>query len=100
MICPNPMGGSPMPVHRPIRGVCRLIAFAATVLLLGVTCAVAQTKGPPPPLGPDGCGGRRAGTPDERIAACSEIIDSRRASAADRAAAFSFRAIAFRQKSD
>ena len=88
--------------HRPARGICRSIVLASAALLLGLTCPLAQTKQgkAPAPAEETECGGRRAGTPDERIAACTKIIDARRTSAEDRAEALRFRAIAFRQKNE
>src|SRR5262249_34872939 len=96
------MGGGPMPFHNSARGVCRSIVLASAALLLGFTCALAQTKQgkAPAPAEEVECAGRRAGTPDERIAACTKIIDARRTSVDDRAEALRFRAIALRQKNE
>src|SRR5207249_7279991 len=60
LLIPPFMGGGPMPL--PVRNVCRSVAFASVALLLGLACAVAQTKGGPPVGDVDACGGRRAGT--------------------------------------
>jgi tetratricopeptide (TPR) repeat protein len=93
-----------MSFHGPMSGVCRSIVIASAALFLGLACAAAQTKQGKAPAPAEeeveGCGGRRAGTPDERIAACTQIIDSRRASAEERAEAFRFRAVALRQKNE